>query len=499
MPKPTVAPFRLRLAAPDLTAAPPVTVAEKTDYKATSRHADVVAFCKQLAKESPLVRLGELGTSHEGRKLPLLILADPPVATPAEAAQSGKLVVFAIGNIHAGEVDGKEALLMLARDLAAGEGAAAAQGPRRRLRARSSTPTATRRSASNRPDRTGPRRGRHPRQRPGLRPQPRLRQARKPRGPRPGALPQPVGPGRRHRLPHDQRLATTATRSPTTAAAAPPATPQLIDFTPRRAAAGGDASGWRSRPATIVFYGNFAPDRASWETYLPTPRYGTQYVGLRNRIGILSESYVYAPFKDRVLATDGVRAAHPASTPPRTARRSRKLLTDAREAEPAGQGRPAVQGRRRRAGRATILGFVEEMKDGKRVSTGKPKTYEVDLHGRHEPTLSVTRPYAYLVPAALDEGRREPAAARHRGRGAARGHRAGRRGLPRREDHAGSADFQKHQPVTLEVTPRKETPARAGGHARWSAPASRSGSLAVFLLEPQSMTGWRRGTSSTRR
>src|SRR5207237_5476128 len=88
------------------------------DYKATSRYVDVVGFCEQLAKLSPLVRLGELGTTVEGRKLPLVIVADPPVATPADAARSGKLVVFAMGNIHAGEVDGKEALLMLARDLA---------------------------------------------------------------------------------------------------------------------------------------------------------------------------------------------------------------------------------------------------------------------------------------------------------------------------------------------------------------------------------------------
>src|SRR5271165_6441772 len=64
---------------------PLLTVAEKSDYKATSRHAEVIEFCDKLAKLSPVVRLGELGTSNEGRKLPLLILADPPVATPAEA------------------------------------------------------------------------------------------------------------------------------------------------------------------------------------------------------------------------------------------------------------------------------------------------------------------------------------------------------------------------------------------------------------------------------
>src|SRR5438477_597093 len=84
------------------------TVAEKTDYRATSRHADVVAFCQELAKKAPnVVRLAEIGKSGEGRSLPLLILADPPVSTPEQAAKANKLIVMAFANIHAGEVDGK--------------------------------------------------------------------------------------------------------------------------------------------------------------------------------------------------------------------------------------------------------------------------------------------------------------------------------------------------------------------------------------------------------
>src|SRR5438067_1564397 len=66
------------------------TVAEKSEYRATSRYQDVVDFCDRLAKLSPVVRLGELGTTFEGRKLPLVILADPPVATPEEARQANK-------------------------------------------------------------------------------------------------------------------------------------------------------------------------------------------------------------------------------------------------------------------------------------------------------------------------------------------------------------------------------------------------------------------------
>src|SRR5262249_37684635 len=70
---------------------------------------------------SKLIRLADLGTSHDGKKIPLMILADPPISTAEDAKNSGKLIVFAMGNIHAGEVDGKEALLMLARDLATAE------------------------------------------------------------------------------------------------------------------------------------------------------------------------------------------------------------------------------------------------------------------------------------------------------------------------------------------------------------------------------------------
>src|SRR4051812_16875703 len=96
-------------------AEPPRTAAETSDYRKSSTHADVIAFCDELAKQSSRVRLGTLGASQEGRKLPLLTVADAPIATASEAAKSNKLVVLAVANIHAGEVDGKEALLMLAR------------------------------------------------------------------------------------------------------------------------------------------------------------------------------------------------------------------------------------------------------------------------------------------------------------------------------------------------------------------------------------------------
>ena len=55
------------------------TVAERSEYRATARYDEVAAWCQAFAKSTPLAHLTELGRSSEGRSIPLLIVADPPV------------------------------------------------------------------------------------------------------------------------------------------------------------------------------------------------------------------------------------------------------------------------------------------------------------------------------------------------------------------------------------------------------------------------------------
>jgi hypothetical protein len=50
-------------------------------------------------------------------------------------------------------------------------------------------------------------------------------------------------------------------------------------------------------------YGNFEGDPPAWMTYDDRPRFGTNYIGLRGRIAILSEAYSHDPFERRVKAT----------------------------------------------------------------------------------------------------------------------------------------------------------------------------------------------------
>ncbi|HYK87456.1 MAG TPA: M14 family metallopeptidase [Acidobacteriota bacterium] len=99
----------------------PKTNPELTNYEETSRYADVVTFLKQLEKKSDALRLEFFGQTSENRALPLVICANPPVSQPREALESGKMIVLVMANIHAGEVEGKEAVQIIARRIATGD------------------------------------------------------------------------------------------------------------------------------------------------------------------------------------------------------------------------------------------------------------------------------------------------------------------------------------------------------------------------------------------
>ncbi len=98
----------------------PLTVAETSGFKATSRYADVMGFIRELQRLSPMVRVETLCTSPEGRDVPLIVIGKPVPASPADLRFDSRAVVYFQANIHAGEVEGKEAALMLARDILQG-------------------------------------------------------------------------------------------------------------------------------------------------------------------------------------------------------------------------------------------------------------------------------------------------------------------------------------------------------------------------------------------
>lgn len=94
------------------------TRAERSNYAETSTHADVIAFLDSLERLYPgkLAR-GTIGSSVHGLAIPYVVAARPLVSTPEQARATGKPIVYVQGNIHGGEVEGKESLQAILRDL----------------------------------------------------------------------------------------------------------------------------------------------------------------------------------------------------------------------------------------------------------------------------------------------------------------------------------------------------------------------------------------------
>ncbi len=100
------------------------TRAEATDFQETTRYEEVMAFTEIVASGADKMYRTVFGYTSEGRALPLVVFGDVDGAGPEAVRASGKTRVFVQANIHAGEVCGKEAMLMLLRALAAGQHAA---------------------------------------------------------------------------------------------------------------------------------------------------------------------------------------------------------------------------------------------------------------------------------------------------------------------------------------------------------------------------------------
>jgi hypothetical protein len=296
---------------PTVLAPEPATRAERSHYLETSTYADVVAFLDSLKALGAPYAFGSIGKSYEGREIPYVIASRPLVHTPAEARASGKPILYVQGNIHAGEVEGKEALQALLRDLAFATRPNVldsivliavpiynADGNER------FGPQERQRSEQNGPELVG--------QRPNAQGLDLNRDYVKAEAPETRASLAMFAAWNPDVF---VDLHTTdgsfhgyaLTYSPSLNPAAP-----LGDFT--RELLAELRTRVRQRDGYETFdYGNFSDafgsevstdtTHAGWYTYDHRPRFGTNYYGLRARVSILSEAYSHDPFERRVRST----------------------------------------------------------------------------------------------------------------------------------------------------------------------------------------------------
>jgi len=472
------------------------TVAERSGYRATARYDDVAAWCREFERTTPNAFLTELGQSAEGRSIPLLIVADPPVKTAAQAGASGKLVCLIIGNIHAGEVCGKEALPMLLREEFGGAHPPLLKDLILAVAPIYNTDGNERVSKTNRPGQIGPEEGMG--QRANARGLDLNRDFIKLEAPETRGLVRFLNEWSPHLFIDTHTTNGSHHRYTVTYQGPmnPAGDPKVIAFMRETFFPEVTAAFKKHTGLDSFYYGNFNRDRTQWFTVPAEGRYGTTYVGMRNRLSVLSEAYAYAPFKTRVLATRdfvhgclALASSHKADIE-RTLNRGRSQsgTTSPREAALPAET-VAIRSRVKAAkAPATILGFVERVEDGRRVRTDTPKDYSLALMNEFEAAESVSAPYAYLIPPACGEV-------------VANLQRHGLEVQELREDIELDVEvyrveaidrsprrFEGHNLEVLRVKPRQESRLVPAG--TWLVrPTGPLGNLAVCLLEPRSEDG----------
>lgn len=286
------------------------TVAERSGYTETSNNADVLDFLRALAASSSKVKLTTIGTSAGGNQIPLMIVGDPAPATPAELINGNRIAVYIQANIHAGEVEGKEATMMLARDIVGSKYPGLLDNLVLLIVPNYNADGNDQIRPENRSHQGGPEKGVGERAN-GM----NLdlnRDWMKLESPEARAVVgqvlnrwNPVLLVDCHTTNGSIHL-ETMTWSPQLH---PSGDAQVMDYTikkllPAAAATLKEKFGYDSIP-----YGNFR-DRSDpsqgWSTFGHEPRYTTNYMGLRNRLSVLLETYAYAEFKDRVMSTYGM-------------------------------------------------------------------------------------------------------------------------------------------------------------------------------------------------
>ena len=288
----------------------PVSRAEKSNYRETSHYSDVIDFIHDLQKAGAPISLHTIGKSMEGKPMPLVVASIPPVSSAAEARRLGKPIVYIQANIHAGEVEGKEAVLAILRRLSQ-EGSKGLLSKLVLLVDPIYNIDGNEKFGPvevNRPEQDGP-------DVVGVRPNGQgfdlNRDAIKAESPETRAVLANIYNTWDPDVMMDLHT-TDGTRHGWELTYAPPMNPNtdpdVMHFT-RDVLLPHVRKELASKFGMLTFdYGNVEARRGektrAWYTYGQEGRYCTHYVGIRGRISILSEATTFIPFKDRVVGTD---------------------------------------------------------------------------------------------------------------------------------------------------------------------------------------------------
>lgn len=96
------------------------TTFERSNYLETDDYEGTILYAKRLAKQFDEVRYQSIGQTAQGREVPLLIVDANGYTNPRKIRKSGKNIILVESCIHPGEPNGKDAMFMLIRNMLTG-------------------------------------------------------------------------------------------------------------------------------------------------------------------------------------------------------------------------------------------------------------------------------------------------------------------------------------------------------------------------------------------
>ncbi len=370
--------------------APLLTVAEESDFTSTSTSAQVVGFVNAVAGSAPHVNQFGFGETIEGRQMVGVTIAREPYEF---GSNDDRAVALILGNIHSGECAGKEAILMMMRELAGNPDHRWLDNLVLVFIPNYNADANDRMGKQNRPGQMGPEQGMGRRE--NAQDLDLNRDFVKLESPEARALVRLIDQINPHLFidchttngsQHQYSLTYDIPHNPATA--------EPIRNFLRRKMMPVVTQRLQDQGTLTFYYGNFNRDKTVWRTFGHEPRYSTEYVGLRGRLGILSEAYSYISYKERIFATrDFVSACleylHENAD-------SVVQLLDAVDSD-------LTRVAQRQPSRVSVsLNARAEKFDEQCVLKGykqdQPHDYQCDFIGKYVPTRSVPLPYAYLIP-----------------------------------------------------------------------------------------------------
>jgi hypothetical protein len=96
---------------------PWITPAERSGLTESPPYDETVSWLRRLVDAAPELAMVSIGRSEQGREIWMVIASAEGVSSPSAIRALGKPTVLAHGGIHAGEIDGKDAGMMLLRDM----------------------------------------------------------------------------------------------------------------------------------------------------------------------------------------------------------------------------------------------------------------------------------------------------------------------------------------------------------------------------------------------